>query len=323
MRRLWKFAGVMLLAMCVTPLSAQVALGLRFNRANYMLYEHIYACISIRNDSGKPLIFGDRPELQGFILFDVRDKNNRLVPRRKGQEFSAKGLYIAPGEIKNLVIQLDRYYDFKKEGVYYIHTYVSHNSIPREYRSQDAVLRISGGTAVWQKRVGLPSRTGEDQKMIERLYAIYKVEGDRVKHYYLRVEDDGKIYAVTRVGLVLSHMQFSAEVDMLSRIHLLMPVGPRVFHYMAFNADGMLFEDSYWKTSGTIPQLYRDPKTGKVTRLGGVVARKGVDYADPKSGSLTVSDLSGDDKKKPAPRKDSGIVDLGDGLMPEKSTDED
>ncbi len=318
-----KIAVVLLLMIGVLPLSGQLALGLRFNRDNYMLYEHIYACISIRNDSGKPLIFGNTPQLQGFILFDVRDQNNRLVPRRKGREFSAKGLYIAPGEIKNLVIPLDRYFEFSKEGVYHIHVYVSHNSIPREYRSKDELLRISAGTAIWTRTVGLPSRTGEDNKMVERVYSIFKVDGDNAKHYYLRVEDDGKVYAVTRIGMVFSHMQFSAEVDMLSRIHLLMPVGPRIFHYMAFNADGMLLEDTYWKTSGTIPQLFRDPKNGKVTRIGGVVAKKGVDYADPKSGALTISDLSGDNDPKPVPRKASGVVDLGSGVMPEKAADED
>ena len=154
-----KFSVVLLLMISVMPLFGQLALGLRFNRNNYMLHEHIYACVSIRNDSGKPLIFGSTPQLQGFILFDVRDQNNRLVPRRKGREFSAKGLYIAPGEIKNLVIPLDRYYEFKKEGAYYIHVYVSHNSIPREYRSQDEILRISGGSVIWSRTVGLPPLT--------------------------------------------------------------------------------------------------------------------------------------------------------------------
>ena len=307
----------------IIPVSAQLSVGLRFNRTSYMLYEHIYACVAIRNDSGKPLMFGERPELQGFVLFDVRDSRGRLVPRRSGEEFSVKGLFIGPGEIKNLVIPLDKYYEFSKDGTYYIQTYVSHNNVPREYRSRDVLIRISSGAVVWQKVVGLPSRTGEERTMVERTYSISKVEGDGEKHYYLRVEDDGKVYAVTRIGLVLSHSKFEAEVDMLSRIHLLMPVAPRVFHYMAFNADGMLLEDTYWKTSGTVPMLHRDPKRGKVTRLGGVAAKKGVDYADPKSGSLTVSDLNERNISNPLPRKDSGLVDLGKDLMPRKSHDEE
>ena len=315
--------GIFLLAVLSFSAYGQLSVSVRFNRNRYMLYERVYACVTLRNDSGKPLLFGKRPELQGFVLFDIRDSRNRLIPRRKGMEISVDGLYIAPGEIKNMVIPLHKYYDLDREGVFHIHAYVSHNNLPYEYRSKDQLIRISSGAVIWQKVVGLPSRTGEDARNIQRRYSICKVEGDGTKYYYLRVEDDGKVYAVTRLGMVLSHMDFSAQVDMLSRIHLLMPVGPRVYHYMAFNADGMTLENSYWKTSGTVPMLYRNPKNGTVTRMGGVPARKGIDYDDPKQGALTISELLEENNVKVQPAADSGLVDLGKDLMPVKSADEE
>ncbi|MBE6388573.1 MAG: hypothetical protein E7043_00180 [Lentisphaerae bacterium] len=320
----WKVGAItFLFIMFFSTAYGQFSVSLRFNRSRYMLYERIYACVTLRNDSGKPLLFGKRPELQGFILFDIRDSSNRLIQRRKGMEISVDGLYIAPGEIKNMVIPLNKYYDLDKEGVFHIHAYVSHNNIPYEYRSKDELIRISAGAVVWQKVVGLPSRTGDDDRHIERRYSVCKVEGDGTKYYYLRVEDDGKVYAVTRLGMVMSHMNFSAQVDMLSRIHLLMPVGPRVYHYMAFNADGMTLENSYWKTSGTVPMLYRNPKSGVVSRMGGVPARKGIDYDDPKQGALTISELLEESNSKPQPAADGGLVDLGKDLMPVKAADED
>lgn len=314
-----------LLLFSTLQLSGQLNVGLSFNRSRYMRYEHIFACVTIRNDSGRPLLFGQRPELQGFILFDIRDNRNRPVPKREGKEFSAQGLYIAPGEVKNLVIPLHQYYKLDKAGDFKIHVYVSHNRIPREYRSKDILIRIFNGAVIWEKSVGLPSRTGDNMdELIERKYSISKVEGERVKYYYLTVEDDGKIYAVTRLGMVLAHMKFDAQVDMLSRIHLLMPVGPRVYHYLAFNANGMNLENSYWKTTDTEPVLYRDPKSGTVVRVGGAPARKGVDYADPKAGTLSVSELLDQNNQNvPLPPKASGVVDLGDGVLPVKSGDED
>ena len=115
-----------------------------------------------------------------------------------------------------------------------------------------------------------------------------------------------------------------AQVDMLSRLHLLIPVAPKIYHYMSFNSDGALLENSYWKVFGTVPMLYRNPKTGQVTRMGGEPAKEGVDYDDPKKGSLTVAEiLDGDNNSKPAPHKDGGVVDLGEGLMPVKAADED
>ena len=314
------FLGTVILSV-MAPLYGRLTVGLRFNRSKYMQYEHIYACVTIRNDSGKPLLFGSRPELQGFVLFDVRDKNDRLVFRRKGEEISVQGLFLAPGEIKNMVIPLHKYYDLGKEGTYYVHAYVSHNKLGREFRSSSQMLRISSGAAIWKRTVGIPN--GEGGANIERTYSICKVEGDRVKYYYLRVEDDGKVYAVTRLGVVQSHMDIQVQVDMLSRLHLLVPVAPKVFHYMSFNSDGTLLENSYWKVFGTVPMLYRNPKTGNVTRLGGEPAREGVDYDDPTRGALTIAEVLDEHTAKPEPKKDGGMVDLGQGLMPVKAADED
>ena len=308
------------LATAAVPLFGQLVVSLSFNRTRYMVHEHIFACVTIRNDSGKPLLFGDRPELQGFILFDIRDGRHVPLKRRAEREFSATGLYIAPGEIKRIVIPLHRYYDLSAPGDYTIHAYVSHNLVPKEYRSRDVEIRVMNGTPVWEKTVGLP--VGDrDGKPVERRYSINKAQGDGVFNYYLKVEDNGQLFAVTRVGREIARMKFDAQVDMLSRLHLLMPVSPKVYHYMSFNSDGMNLESTYWKTSGTIPMLYRDPKSGRVTRMGGIAARKGVDYADPKSGNMTISDLM--ESNTPKAKADGGLVDLGSDLLPKKSGDED
>ena len=313
-----KISVLFLLMLAVLPVFGHLTVTLRLNRTHYLVHEQVYACVTIRNDSGRPLIFGDRPELQGFILFDIRDQNNRLVQRLPDVEFSAKGLFLAPGEIKNVIVPLHRYYNLRRAGSYRVHAYVSHNRLSGEYRSRNALFRVVNGAVVWRKAVGMPSRTGnDDEPAVTRVYSIVKLEDNTEKFYYLRVEDNGQIYAVTRIGQVLAHMQYEVQVDMLSRIHLLMPVGPRVFHYMSFNGDGVILENSYWKTSGTIPMLHRDPATGNVTRMGGVQARAGVDYADPSSGQVSASDLVGaSGGGQPAPRQDSGVVDLGAGSMP-------
>ena len=52
-----------------------------------------------------------------------------------------------------------------------------------------------------------------------------------------------------------------------------------------------------------------------------MAARKGIDYADPKAGNLTISDLM--EENRPTGKADSGLVDLGAGLLPVKAADED
>lgn len=317
-----KFSGVLLLLLLFIPAKAQLVVSLIFDNQRYMLFENVYACVTVRNDSGRPLLFGSSPELTGFVLFEVRDSRKRLIPRKKGAEISTQGLYIAPGESKKIIVPLHKYYDLSQEGFYHIHAYISHAQLPNEYRSADKAIHISHGSPVWEKVIGVPGSKGKDGiGSVERKYSICKMDGDQGKHYYLRVEDDRFIYAVTKVGTVLAYMDYEVEVDMLNRIHLLMPVAPRVYHYMSFNTDGINLENSYWKTYGTVPMLYRNPETGKVVRMGGEKAVEGVDYSKPNTGKVTISELMKSDEVRPP--KDSGLVDLGAGIMPMKGADED
>ena len=322
MKKFVKTALLILLLAAFLPLHAQLVVSLTFNRTRYMIYEQIYACITLRNDTGKPLLFGSRPEYTGFILFDIRDSNGRLIFPRKGVEISTHGLLLSPGEVRRIVIPVQKYYDLSQAGTYSVYAYVSHNQLAKEYRSKEYLVHVSEGTEIWSKEVGLPDRDEKDKDVQKgRKYSIRQMQGDRERYYYLRVEDDGFIYAVTRIGTVNSYMKYDVKVDMLSRIHLLMPVAPRVFHYMLFNVDGTNLENSYWKTTDTIPMLFRNPQTGKVDRLGGSRAKKGVDFIDPVQGRVKASDLMKTPDAK-TPEKASGVVDLGDGLMPVKSADE-
>ena len=323
MRRCWKIAGLLLILFTLMPLKGQLVVSLTFNRRRYMIYEQIFACVTVRNDSGRPLLFGKSPELTGFLLFDIRDERKRMIGKRQELEISTAGLFLGPGEVKRLIVPVSKYYDMSKPGTYFIHAYVSHNQLSNEFRSASEMIKVDNGAIIWEKKVGVPDPSGDNRLNKERSYSIWKFEGDNhEKYYYLRVEDNNRIYAVTMVGTVFAHMKYEVQVDMLSRIHLLMPVAPRIFHYMSFSADGTCLENSYWRTSGTIPMLYRNPQTGKVIRMGGVKAQAGVDFEDPDRKGRSASDLMRENDQV-MPPTDSGLLDLGAGSMPTKSADED
>lgn len=320
----WKIFALTVVLSGVLPVFARIGVGVSLNRRSYMQYEQIYACVTLRNDSGRPLIFGSRPELHGFVLFDIRDAGNCPVPMIKDKEISVTGLYLAPGEVKSMVIPLSQYYDLSKPGTYRVYAYVGHSVLNSEFRSRDKAFEVSEGVEVWRKTVGKPDLSDEKNSAYEeRTYSIRVASDNGFRSYYLRVEDKDYILAVTLIGHEVSYEKFQVEVDMLSRIHLLMPVSPRVFHYMSFNVNGMNLANSYWKTSGTIPMLYRDPKNGMVTRMGGVEARKGLDYRDPREGRLSIDDMSMPrTPETPAPPVDEGLVDLGEHSLPQKAPDE-
>ena len=314
-----------LLALCllslaaVPELRAQLGLEISLNRSVYMRYEPIYACVKIRNDSGRPLLFGKDPRLQGFILFEIRDSRGRVVPQRPDADISVTGLLLGPGEVKSMIIPIQKYYNLDRCDNYSINVFVSHNRLPEEYQSRDTYFRIDTGIKIWSRTVGMADVTGQisgDTPAKERTYTICALSEGSSKFYYLLVEDKENTYGVMRIGKEIGREKFTAEVDMLSRIHLLMPISPRVFHYLSFSIDGETIDNSYWKTTSTIPMLYRDPKSGMVARIGGAEARVGIDFRDPNRGTVTAAQILSEnvDSFQPRPKKASGLVELGKGL---------
>lgn len=318
-RNLMKLACAVMFAIAL-PAAAQIGIEVSLNRSIYMQYEPIYACVALRNDSGHPLLFGADPRFQGFVLFDIRDRDGRPIPQRPDSGISVTGLVLRPGEVKRMVIPIHKYYDLDRTGRYTVSAFVSHNMLPHEYQSQSVRFRIERGVDVWSRTVGVADvdNSKGDAPQRTRTYTIRTMNENSYKYYYLVVEDDRHVYGVMRVGRVIFSERFSAEVDMLSRIHLLMPISPRVFHYLSFSIEGESVNNSYWKTTNTIPMLYRDPASGIVSRIGGAEARRGVDFKDPDLGAQTLSQMMTADELRdaanaPPPRapRASGKIDLG------------
>jgi len=308
------------LAAAALPAAAQIGIEVSLNRSVYMQFEPVYACVSLRNDSGRPLLFGADPRFQGFVLFDIRDRDGRPVPQRPDSGISVTGLILRPGEVKRMVIPIHKYYDLDRIGRYTVSAFVSHNMLPHEYQSQRARFRIERGVDVWSRTVGVANVDGTagDAPQRTRTYTIRIMNENSFKYYYLVVEDDRHVYGVMRVGRVIISERFTAEVDMLSRIHLLMPISPKIFHYLSFSIEGESVNNSYWKTTNTIPMLYRDPVSGIVSRIGGAEARRGLDFKDPDQGAQTLSQMMTADELRdaenaPPPKapRASGKVDLG------------
>ena len=79
---MFKSIALTLLICCAAvTASAQIGMDLSLNRTNYMQYEPIYACVTLRNDTARPLLFGKHPKLQGYILFEVTDQRGNIVPK--------------------------------------------------------------------------------------------------------------------------------------------------------------------------------------------------------------------------------------------------
>ena len=310
MKNLFKpFLILLLTLICAVSAHCHIGMRIIMNRKVYMQYEPVYACITLRNDSGRALLFGQNPQLQGFIYFIIRDSKGRTIAKRPDKDISTAGILLKPGETRNLVIQVNDYYKLDEPGTYSINVCLAHNMLQEELRCKtERTFQIDPGIEVWSAKVGVPDLSENKAKTPakERKYSIRTLLDPPSKHFYLFVEDDEMVYGVSRIGKEVGIEKFKAEVDMLGRIHLLMPISPRVFHYLTFSLDGVNTASTYWRTSDSIPTIYRDPKNGIVRRVGGTEAKPGLDFVIGSNG-VTASKLLNDNN---APKAAEGMVDL-------------
>lgn len=269
------------------PAAANVSVELSLNREKYMQYEPIYVKVRLRNYSGQPLVFGKAEGLQGELQLEIVH-NRRLIPPRKKKDFSLIGTVLLPGQSEEFIFRIDQHYKLTKIGNYTIHAYIKHKKLPNVFRSADRYMSVAPGVEVWRKTVGVPdvlaasrSAAGNGETLKMRSFSVRVLEERAVRHYYVVVEDKRMVYGVICVGKEVSSAPRAQEVDMLNRLHMVVPVASRLFRYIVINLDGKIEHQELIKRDKTVPGLVRDRQSGQVSRVGGVEAVAGVDYKLP------------------------------------------
>lgn len=260
-------------------LMADIAIKLELNRKNYLEYEPIYAKLTMRNDSGHVLAFGANEKLRGSVMFEINDKFNNLVKRKQGQKLDIIGTIIKPGETKQMLVNLSKYYATMPKGEYAIIAYIKHAQLPLQYQSNKVFFNITGGHTVWHRTVGIPNFIKPNQgKIRSRTYNLKTMFDGTNEMIFLTVEDKRMVYTVRKVGYTIGDSPPQCEIDLLSRLHLLLPISAKVFSYFIFDINGKMEKHEVYKRTATIPMLVRNQKNGTVIIAGGTRAHKNIDY---------------------------------------------
>lgn len=275
------FFFVILLIFIPSETFAQIALKLVMNRQDYICFEKVFAKVEMRNDSGHAIAFGHDQKLQGELLFEIKDAQGKILDKVNEATPPVIGLILRAGETKEFVIQVSRYYNLNKSSKYQMMAYVKHALFQDEYRSNMVYFNIEDGYLFWSRSVGIPDFSDNQQanKIKTRFFNIKTIFETSKKVYYLVVEDEKTIHTIRRIGYELGSEVPSFDVDMFSRLHVLLPISPRVFNYFIFDIKGTLEKREVYKKTKTIPALIRDAK-GNIIVAGGEIAKKGVDYED-------------------------------------------
>lgn len=278
-----KMKVFLLLALLLTISSlckAQLAMSLKMNRSHYLQYEKIYAKVTIRNNSGHDIIFGDNKRLQGKLLFKIIDNKSIPMPAISETSYPMAGVILGAGQHKDFVVLISNFYQLRKCGTYRVYAYIEHNMFEDVYRSKDTIFEVNKGIVVWKRPVGIPEfmLVNKRKKIKNRTYKLVSLLESNKRSNYLVIEDKKRIYSVLFLSNALGEEQITHEVDYMSRLHLMIPMSPKIFVYLIVDVNGQIDEETVYKRTSTVPSIVRAPKSGKIYVTGGTHAKRKRDY---------------------------------------------
>lgn len=272
-------------------LSAQVSMEIVPSQKSYLQYEPVFVTVAFRNFSAHPLTFGKSKGLQGKLYFDIRlndPSRPKIFPIKSDKLPNIEGNIIPPGATIHLTFKLSQYYDLRRLGNYSITAVLAHPQLKTEYESTPKMISVVKGNKIWETTAGVPDFTQSGnpdttKKIKTRRYSIYSYFNGRNGIYALIIDDDNSVYAVKRIGFDMGPtLKPKCEVDLFSRIHIMIPASPKVFAYYRYNSDGTIDKKQIFIKTSTTPSLVVNHQNGSVTAVGGREARRDVDYEEIK-----------------------------------------
>lgn len=264
-----------------SSLYSQIGMSIKSDRKIYLQYEPIYIKVSLRNYSGKTLVFGESDNTKGNLSFNVVTPAKGIAPRSNSTFNPMLGEIIPTGGTAEILVPINRIYNMGNTGEYNITGIVIHEMLPSSYKSPPLSIIINSGKICWEKLVGVPDlfkkKEYTDPARTYKIISFYDGTGTA---YSLVVEDKDRVYGVARIGYDIGGNPPECEIDGLSRIHILVPVTPSMYSYFCYDINCSLERNEAYLKTNTSPTLVLDPKEGMVIVAGGKKAVKDVDYVE-------------------------------------------
>ncbi|MBO5724112.1 MAG: hypothetical protein J6S58_04720, partial [Lentisphaeria bacterium] len=218
-----------------SALYGQVAMKAEILQTHFLQYEPVYLRLTMRNQSGHPLVFGEHSGLRGSLRFEITAIGVAgHIHRRSAETPTLKGIILQPGTTRVFTYNVSAYYDLRKQLNYELKAVISHPQLGSDYESNKVGFSVIGGQEIWHALVGIPDSL-QNQKsgtVPTRKYSIRRYNTGKQALIVLLVEDDKRIYSVRRLGMDLGDsLKPQCAIDDLSRLHVLVAASPKVFAY--------------------------------------------------------------------------------------------
>jgi hypothetical protein len=251
-------AFLFLAAAASTQAQLRVALGAE--RSTFLLYEPMIVTVQITNTSGERILLNSGAQDRPWLSFLVRSMDGRKA--RTEQPLTLEPVTLGPGQSTLLSVDLTPIYAIRQTGQYTVQASIQPPG-GRAYLTDALVLTVGKGDTIWSKDYV------EDGT--KRVISLIRFIDRRDVALYLRVEEpeENLVYCTTRLGKMISFTSPQAELDGTRGIHIVHPIGPRLYRYTHASPEGQILRQEDRESGATAPSLAVRPD-GVVQFVGGI-----------------------------------------------------
>lgn len=237
---------------------AQISVVLSAEKSNFLLYEAMTLSVKVTNMSDDSISLaseGDRP----WLSFLVQTAERRKI--RTESPIVTEPVVLAPGKSRVLSLDITPHYAIRESGQYTIQAAVE---LPgrRSFLTDGLVFNVGRGEVVWTKSY----IEGGTQRVI----SLIRFTDMKDTSLYLRVEEprENLVYTTFKLGRMISFTNPEVRIDAFRSIHILHPVGARLYRYTQTDANGRLIQQED-REAGSTPLALATRDDGRVEFVGG------------------------------------------------------
>jgi len=257
-----------LLACCGA--SAQITVEVMLDQQQFLPAESLPVAVRITNRSGQPMHLGVETN---WLTFSVSAVDNFIVPRIADPPVLGE-FDLDSGKMATKRLDLAPYFKLERQGSYRIVATLHIKDWDKEVPSLPKTFDVIDGAKLWSQAFGLPASGGPPNAAPEvRKYTLEQANylKDQLRMYVM-VSDAAEthVFKVRAIGPMVSFSQPEAQLDPLSRLHVLYQSGAHDYTYTVVTPDGDLVgQEKYDYLNTPRPRLQVDAD-GNITVYGGM-----------------------------------------------------
>jgi len=237
---------------------AQLSVVLSAEKSNFLLYEPLTLSVKVTNISDDPISLANEGG-RSWLTFLIQTADRRKV--RAETPIQTEPIVLPPGRSKVLSVNITPHYAIRESGQYAVQASVELSG-QRSFLTDGLVLNVGRGEVVWTKSYV--------EGGTQRVVSLIRFTDMKDTSLYLRVEEprENLVFTTFKLGRMISFTNPEVRIDSFRNIHILHPVGARLYRYTQTDPNGQLIQQEDRETGAT-PLTLRTLEDGRVEFVGG------------------------------------------------------